>query len=50
MGDDGVLAIDDSGIIAALVEHAHVNSEHIGEIDGTGHGSLIRGDNHQVVI
>ena len=35
MSNDRVLAIDNSGVITAFVEHTHINSKDIGEIYST---------------
>src|SRR5699024_9617023 len=49
IGDDGVASVDDAGIIASLIEHAHVQPEHVGDVDGTAHTALIGADDHHVI-
>ena len=50
MGDDGVLAVYHGGVIAALVEHTHVDAQDVGKVNGAVHGAFIRADDHQVVL
>ena len=50
MGHDGVLSVDYSGIVAALVEHTHLYAENVGEVDCSVHGSLVRADDHQMFL
>ena len=47
---DRVLAVDDAGVIASLIEHTHVNAQVVGKIHGAGHGSLIRADDDQMIL
>ena len=50
MGNDWVTSIDNTGVIAAFVEHTHVNTQVVCQIYGAGHSALVRADNHQVVL
>ena len=50
MSYDGVLAIYHCGIITSLIEHAHINAQNIGKIYGSGHSTLIRTDDHEMII
>ena len=38
------------GIVKALVVHTHIDSKDIGKINSTVHASLIRADDHKVLI
>ena len=49
MGQNGIAAVYDAGVIAALVEHAHVEPQHIGQIDRAGHAALVRADDQHMV-
>ena len=48
MGHNGIASIDDLGVVAALVEHAHVKSQHVGKIHGAACAALIRADDHHM--
>ena len=50
VGNNGILAVDNGGIVAAFVEHAHVHAEDIGKIYGSGHCAFIRTDDHQMIV
>ena len=50
MGDDGVLAVYNGGIIAALVEHAGIDAEYIAEIYGAVKGAFIGADNDSMIL
>ena len=50
MGDDGVLAVYNGGIIAALVEHAGIDAEYISEIYGAVKGAFIGADNDSMIL
>ena len=49
MGHNWIASAYDLRIVAAFVEHAHIQSQHIGKKDGAGHTSLIRADNHHMI-
>lgn len=46
--DDGVSAVDDARVISALIEHTHIQSEYIGDVDGAAHAALVGADHHHV--
>ena len=50
MGDDGILAVDDDGIIPAFVEHSHIHTQNTGEVNSSRHCTFIGADNHQVIV
>ena len=47
---DGILAVDDDGVIAALVEHADIYAKRVCVIDCTIHRARIRADDGHVVL
>ena len=49
MGNNRIASIDDLRIIAPLVEHTHIQIQHVGQIDRALGGSLVRADRHHVV-
>ncbi len=49
MSHDRVTAVYDPGIIPALIEHTHIESEHVCHVNGTAHAAFIRTDDHHVV-
>ena len=49
MGHNGVASIDDLGVVTALVEHAHIKSQHVGKIHGAPCAAFVRADDHHVV-
>ena len=50
MCHDGVLAVHDSGVVAALVEHSHIHSEDVGEIYRSRHSALVGADDHEMIV
>ena len=50
MGNDRVASVNDGRVVAAFVEHTHVNTQVVCQIYGAGHSALVRADNHQVVL
>ena len=50
MGNDGVAAIDDPGVVAAFVEHTHIQPQDVCHVDGTAHAAFIRADHHHIVF
>lgn len=50
MGNDGVFAVDNCGIVTAFIEHTHVHTQDTGEIHSTSHSPFIRADDHQMVF
>ena len=49
MRDDGVAAVHHGGIVAALVEQAHVNAQHRAVEDVAVDGALVGADDHHMV-
>ncbi len=49
MSHDGVAAIDDAGVIAALVEHTHIQPQHGGEEDVPIQRAFVGADDHHVL-
>ena len=47
---DGVSAVYDLGVVAALVEHTDVNAHHRGVVGATVHCALIGRDDHQILF
>ena len=50
VGNNGIAAVDDAGVITALVEHAHVHAEDGGVEDVAVKRTLVGGDNHQMIL
>ena len=50
MRNDGIFAIYDHGVIAALIKHTDVDAEHICKISGTVECAFIRADNHHMIL
>ena len=50
MGDDGVAAVDDAGVVPPLVEHAQVAAQHAGIVHVAVHGALVGGDDHEMFL
>ena len=50
MCHDRVLSVYDGGVISSLIEHTHIDAEHVGEVYGTRHRSLVRADDHQMIV
>ena len=50
MGDDGVTAVYDHGIISALVEHSEVHSEGGGVVHITADGTLVGRHDHKIIV
>ena len=48
--DDRVDAVFKTGIVAALVEHTHVQAKNVGVIDSALHSALVRADDQHVVV
>ena len=49
MGNDGIAAVYDAGIIPALIEHSHVEPQDIGDVDRAAHAAFVRADDHHMV-
>ena len=47
---DGVTSVYPSGIIQPFVIHSHIHTKDVGQIDGASHASLIRTDDHKVLV
>ena len=50
MGDNGIPAAYNLGIIPAFVEHAHIHPQVIGKVNGPVHGPFIGAYNHQMLF
>ena len=50
VGNDGVAAVDDAGIVAAFVEQAQVKAQDGGVENVAVDGAFIRGDDHHVLL
>ena len=48
MCNDRVAAVYDLAVVAALVEHTHIQTEHVSQIYGTVGTTFIRADNHHM--
>ena len=48
MCHDGIAAAHDFRVIAALIEHTHVQPQHVGKIHGSSRAALIRTDDHHM--
>ena len=46
---DRIASIDNLCIVAALIEHTHVETKHIGKVYSTSHAAFIRADHHHMV-
>ena len=49
MSYDRVSAVHNAGVVTALVEHSHVQTKDIGNVDRTAHSTLVRADDHHVI-
>ena len=49
MGNDGVAAVHNAAVIAALVEHAQVHAQHTGVVHVAVDGALVGADDHEAV-
>ncbi len=47
---DWVTSIDSLGVIQTFVIHTHINTKDIGKIDCAVHASLIRADDHEMIV
>ena len=47
---DGVLTVDDYGVVAALIEHADIHAHNGGIVHAAGHGTLIGGDDGDLIV
>lgn len=50
MGHNGVAAVDDAGVVPSLVEHTHIKTKHVGNVDRSRHTALVWADHHHVVV
>ena len=50
MGYDRVLSVYDGRIVPSLVEHTHIDAKYVREVYGTCHSSLVRADDHQMIV
>ena len=48
--DDRMLSADRHRVVIDLVEHAHVDAEHVGEVDSAAHAVLVRAHDHEMVV
>ena len=46
VGDDRILTAYDRRVVPPFIEHAHVDPEDVGEIDGAVHSALIWAYDH----
>ena len=49
MCHNGVVPVYNPGIVAPLIEHTHVQTQHIGDVDGPAHAALVGTDDHHMV-
>ena len=50
MGHDRVTTVDHLRVVTSLIEHTHIDTEHVCVVDRTAHTTLIRRDDHHVVL
>ena len=50
MSHDGVAAVDHTGVVTALVEHAQVAAQHAGEVHVAVHGAFVRADHGELTL
>ena len=50
VGNDGILAVYDDGIISSFIEHTCVRADDVGKIDCAVQCAFIGGDDHDVVL
>ncbi len=51
MGDNGILAVNNGGIIAALVKHAGIHADHACKVNSAGKRSFVGAYyNHMVLV
>ena len=43
-------AFDHFAVVKTAVVHTHVHTKDVGKIDGSAHASLVRADDHEMVI
>ena len=49
MSDNGVSSVDNLCIISSLIEHTHIKTKNVGDIDCSAHSTFIGAYNHHVV-
>ena len=47
---DRMTAFDHFAVVKTAVVHTHVHTKDVGKIDGSAHASLVRADDHEMVI
>ena len=50
MSNNGIASVYHSGVVAALVEHTHIDAQVVCQVYGAVHGALVRADNHQMLF
>ena len=50
MGNDRVLTVYNTCVVASLVERSQRNTKHRGEVHRTGNTAFIRADDHELVL
>ena len=48
MSNDRITSVYNLCVIAAFIEHTHVQPQHIGKIHGSSRTALIRADDHHM--
>ena len=46
MGYDGVAPVYYLGVVPALIEHTHIHTQVICQVNGAVHSAFVRADNH----
>ena len=49
MGHDRIATVYHVCVVAAFVEHTHIDTKNVRHIDRTAGSALIRADNHQMI-
>lgn len=49
MSYNGIAAIDDGRVVAAFVEHSHINAQIVGDVDCAAHAAFIGADYHEMI-
>ena len=49
MGNNGIASVHDGGVIPSLIEHTHIHTQDICQIDGTAGAACVRADDHQMI-
>ena len=49
MSNNRISSVNNSGVVSSLIEHTHIQTEYVCNVNCTSHTAFIRADNHHVV-